>query len=912
MTSAMATIVRKHLADVSGWPEASVAERWRQVARAALAWLQVSAIPVRDAVVLVPYVQLLVPARRAFAAAGGWQPRIETSRTFAASLGPPGTVAAPPAPTLDLASDSLTAQRMLGRQPWGARWQRRDPRGFERAALDLARTAQELARAAGQVAPDSRAAWWATARAAVANGSGPGGRERSLAQAAVEWAALAAAPDTDRLFRFAASAWIAVEAGSRDALVGNVLAAAGSPALVIDANPAADVAFAKLTALPSFAICDSFEDEAQAAAAQVLEHLRCDQRPVALIAQDRVLVRRIRALLERSQAVLLDETGWKLSTTRAAAQLMTMLRAARHDAGADAFFEWLKSGTRWPARSAAGVAALEAASRRQAAWRVDAIAAMALENRAAERVREEALAVLAPLRAASTLTLTLTLTQWLQASRDALEQSGAMAVLGADAAGQQVLAALGADPANGALPIGVEALGDATLSLAAFTQWVDTVLEQANFIPGRSDTEGDAGAAHDADGPVDVVVTPLARAIMRPFAAAVLPGADHSHLGAFPTMGSPLPSKLRSALGLPTAQDRASAELLAFAHLLALPELTLMRRREGAGEALGDSALVQRLSLAAAEQNRALRRWHDPRSSVAVAAAPLARASVAAASLVPTRLSATSYEALRACPYRFFARSMLRLGEDAELDGDLEKRDYGLWLHRVLHVFHRGRDGDRTDSAGDAAVDAAELHAAGRAVFEQQGLDAAEFLPWSATFEAFVPVYVAWLHEREALGSRWAGGEVEMKCHPHSLSGLELHGIVDRIDGLADGGLALFDYKTGDAGKLKKLVQQRFEDTQLAFYAALVGEGDARPVSAAYLALESRSGLQEIEHEDVATSALALVEGMAVDMIRLRGGASLVALGEGSTCDHCAARGLCRRDHWSAETTGDAAVADPP
>ena len=38
---------------------------------------------------MLPFVQLLAPARRAFAGRGAWLPRIETTRTLAASLGPP-------------------------------------------------------------------------------------------------------------------------------------------------------------------------------------------------------------------------------------------------------------------------------------------------------------------------------------------------------------------------------------------------------------------------------------------------------------------------------------------------------------------------------------------------------------------------------------------------------------------------------------------------------------------------------------------------------------------------------------------------------------------------------------------------------------------------------------------------------
>lgn len=47
------------------------------------------------------------------------------------------------------------------------------------------------------------------------------------------------------------------------------------------------------------------------------------------------------------------------------------------------------------------------------------------------------------------------------------------------------------------------------------------------------------------------------------------------------------------------------------------------------------------------------------------------------------RLSASGYDALRICPYRFFALYQLRLRETPELTGDVEKRDFGTWLHRT-------------------------------------------------------------------------------------------------------------------------------------------------------------------------------------------------------------------------------------
>ncbi len=78
------------------------------------------------------------------------------------------------------------------------------------------------------------------------------------------------------------------------------------------------------------------EDEAHRAAACVMAQLVAGCAPVALIAEDRMPTRRIRAMLAGRGVAIRDETGWKLSTTRAAATLVSMLRALPWDSPADA------------------------------------------------------------------------------------------------------------------------------------------------------------------------------------------------------------------------------------------------------------------------------------------------------------------------------------------------------------------------------------------------------------------------------------------------------------------------------------------------------------------------------------------------------------------------------------------------
>ena len=875
-------------------------ERWDAIAAACADWARQESVPWRDAVVLVPFVELLAPARGAFARLGTWMPRIETTRSLAASLGPPTTADAES--SFDAALDALVAMQLLARERWGVEWMRRDKRGFEHAAHRVATTARDLARAASAMAPSSRQAWWQSARDALDGvGGGPAGLEKLLSRIAIEWAANAPDASTDRLFALRPSAWIAIAAGGVDRLAQALLAHGDAPALVVDTDVTLDQPFANAAIElaadpPAHALCDGFEDEAWAAASQILDHLGRDERPVALVALDRVLVRRVRALLARAGVRIADETGWKMSTTRAGASVMSLLLAARPIATADAYLDWLKSLP--PTLEVGSLAALERVCRRKRISRRDAIAPDALPTGAA-RLHAEATATLDAIAGTSRRGLPA----WLDAVHAALERWGVLAQLRDDDAGRQALAALGLDPP---LPPARRAsLDDSVepLTLLEFTRWVDDVLERVAYRPpiGAVDGTGDAGAVVP-----DVVVTPLARTMLRPFAAVVMPGADHRSLGAMPVDDTLLPRSVVDALALPTATDRHATDLLAFAQALRLPRVTISRRRGGAGDPVAASSFVERLRSALAEMPAAdgtpsdLRAWRDPRGERRLVAEPVGPTAPAVpASALPSRLSASAFEALRACPYRFFAERVLHLSETDELDDEVEKRDYGTWLHEVLDAFHRERDAPRA-----AAVDETRLREIGETVRASMGLDAAAFLPYDASFSGFVPRYVTWLRDRERNGWRWQSGESETRCAPAELDGLELHGYIDRIDrrDSKDGAvLELIDYKTGNADKLKEKVREPLEDTQLAFYAALVGAGEETRLTASYLAIDRTRGLMQIAHHHVADDARTLVVGIGDEMRRLRAGAGLRALGEGSACDYCQARGLCRRDHWGRD-----------
>lgn len=842
---------------------------WAAVAAAVQAFIATEGARPSDVVVLLPFAQHLPLARAAWAARSpsAWMPRFETTQTLLASL-PPGEPPAEGAPSFDAVTDRLQAAALLRTQV--PDWPRRDARGFALAAAHVAETAQALARARLALPPARRAAWLDEARARLVPLQGVGAEERSLARLALEWSAGADADRVDALFTLAPAAWVLLRAGAPEPLAEALLDAASVPVLRIAADPAS--LQPRPDAPPRIAACLDFEDEAQRSAAQVLAHLARGERPVALIALDRVLVRRVRALLERQAVALADETGWKLSTTRAGAGVVGLLRAVQPRASTDELLEWLKSASQTPS---SGLDALEAR------WRRDAVRALARVDEV--RLDGEALALwrdwlaqTEPLRGAGRRPLA----DWLARLGDVLQRTGRWTALDADPAGAQVLDALRCRSAAPAWPQAVLATG---LDAAGFLAWVDEVLEQVAYQPPAVE-----GAA--------VVVTPLARAMLRPFAAIVCPGADAARLGAWPTPDPLLGDALAVALGLPGGAERRAAELRAFAQLLRAPRLTLLYRQLDGREPQQASPLLRQL-----RQAGALAAADDPRPLRTIAPAPVARpAPVAVPALLPDTLDASAYEDLRACPYRYHALRVLGLAEPDELDDEFDKADYGRWLHEVLEAFHARRGGAR-----DREADAALLDAIARERQQALGRDDADFLPYAAWFGRIAPRYLDWLHAEEARGAAVQGTELKLAAQPPELAaqGLSIKGRIDRIDALrTSGALRIVDYKTSSQDRLRQRLRTPSEETQLAFYAALLAAARGRPaggIEAGYLALDDKKGVALLPHADVETSAARLLDGIAADFERMRAGAPLPALGEGEPCEHCRARGLCRRDHWA-------------
>ena len=816
--------------------------------------------------VLLPYAQLLPLASRLWARLypDGFSPRFETTQNWVATTG--GRVLDAQDISLDPAVDTLTAQALLAGS--GAQ-------GQDALAPLLVQAAYQLAPLAAAAGPAQRAAWAQTARlhAGLGMDSQALAWEARVARLAVEWAAVSSYT-SDALFD---PQWpetldclVLVQGANQDALPAGLAPVWGDKLVSLPlAEPQVDEPPALSAALALHA-CEDAEDEAQRTAACLLQHIVADRYPVALVSADRALTRRVRALLDMVGVAVRDENGWKLSTSQAGASVMALLRAAQWNASSDAVLAALKQAPAYLDT----LDALEAAVRRDQVrdWRQVATSLAVAKSPAllAACVEVEQLR--------SALAGRKPLAGWLTALQQTLQRTGLWARLQEDGAGSKLLAVLRLTPADAAQwsqLLGQALWAGQRLDLMEFTRWVNQALEGASFQPDYPDQE-------------QVVILPLSQMLGRPFAAVVMAGCDEVRLNPSPEPAGGWTPAQRVALGLPSREALESQLRQVWRHALASPACdVLWRSSDDTGEALQPSALVQQLRLA----DTGFTDGRDPRSTRWVTPQPCLPPQPTGPALAVHTLSASAYEDLRHCPYRFFAQRMLGLRAVDELDAEVDKRDFGLWLHAVLQAFHAAL---AEQPVVELAARTALLDRCSTEVTTAMALPEGEFLPFAAAWPAVRDGYLDWLTQHEAQGAVFASGEMPQR---QRVGPVTLIGRTDRTDTLPDGTVMLLDYKTEPVGKSRTRIQDPLEDTQMAFYAALLPQDTLR---AAYVNVGERDGTATYEQHEVVMARDALIEGVQSDMARIAQGAALPALGEGTVCDFCQVRGLCRKDFWEA------------
>ncbi len=659
-------------------------------------------------------------------------------------------------------------------------------------------------------------------------------------------------------------------------------------------------------------LCDaaSLEEEAVQAAQTIIEWLQQGKQQIAVIAQDRVVSRRLRAILERAGVFVADETGWKLSTTRAAAGLASWFDVVATRADTLVLLDFLKSpfldvfdaDLRAPdgavlaeAQKADLVMEIELQLRRHnvvGAW--DSILS-ALEAHPAARQWVAKIARLAHSYGASASASRRSLKDWTSLSLQTFSELGLQTNLQNDVAGIQLIQMLQA----------LTSECESIQSHFSFSEWRAFIQLQMENTPFKF-------AHHDQR----VLMLPLNGARLRRFDAVYLIGGDARHLPSKPQETLFFTNAVRRECGLVSREERQLQQLRDFAEvLLTNDEVVLSWQSQNNGELNAVSPWIEQINLdLARKQQPQLRLKKLPLTSRQLDYQALTQPLPSAAALLPASLSASGLSSLIACPYQFFASRMLKLAALDELSDMPEKRDYGDWLHAILKNYHDHLAQNQVPLDADRV---SILRAISETWFARVLKHSPAALGYSIRWEKVIPAYVAWANQRESEGWQYLFGEVWAEQKLSWEQGeILLRGRLDRIDQrpLQNGEveLAVLDYKTKNRRALDTRVKS-FEDHQLAFYGLLspvvpstsqAQAGDEKtyldPVDTAnYVALElEKDKTGDVEASNYGQWKAELKKAIEKNMQAIQQGQALPANGVESACQYCEMRGLCRKGAW--------------
>ena len=643
------------------------------------------------------------------------------------------------------------------------------------------------------------------------------------------------------------------------------------------------------------------EQEAQAADVQVRRWLIEGRQSIAVVVQKRLVARRLRALLERAEVQVQDETGWIFSTLAVSTVLMRWLEAVQGDFYYQDVLDLLKSPFLF---------ADHPAQRKQAAYQFEqlvrkhgVVAHLPDFITLAEREFPELIQPLARLRQAARLLASprLPLAKWLSCLHESLEILGVIQGWRQDAAGQQLMQLL---------TLWQEELqSDSTLcNFAEWRRWLSQQLDLNTY--------------RDVAVESPVLFTHLPATRWRSFDAVLLIGCDATHLPAPANAGQWFNDAVRATLGLPlstTQQAQVRDDLLGLLAMngtvlaswqasqngepnLLSPHLEMLRAQHllAFGHDLMETELGRMLEQAKVRIEDSDRKGL-PRTTKELRSKLLREGfriqdsggmprPVVSPELLPQSISPSGYNALVACPYQYFARHVLKLNELDEVREELDKRDYGTWVHAVLQRFHNEIPVLQTQ---DRVAAEQVMQRVSDEVFATALTHDYLAQAWLLRWQALIPAYLDWQLENEAAGWRYQGSEVPFKIEV--TENLVLRGRLDRVDAYLNepDNLSVLDYKTQSIQILKSKLKEPGEDVQLACYATAVSAS-----TAAFVSLEEETVLAVAPVDEMETLAQLNFERLKTIFSQLRAGAGLPAHGAEKVCGYCEMKGLCRRGEW--------------
>ncbi len=672
-----------------------------------------------------------------------------------------------------------------------------------------------------------------------------------------------------------------------------------------------------------------FEELAWAATKTIESYLIAGKTNIALVAQDRLAARRVRALLARLGPALniRDETGWKIDTTRAAAAInswLELIRAPKEGPTASVLLEFLQNPyldiaacIEKPPEVCIGlIAQLEdilIASQAKSGWETFY---MAIERANAYAATQDAAPNEALLKLLQFVRerhyawqeLNLNCSNAYALLQNNLQDTGMSKALEQDAAGKQLLEVMKA------LDLRSSDYQSITMRLPEWISLIKSVLEDASY----EETGKEAQA--------NLSILPLSSTRLRQFDAVVVVGCDEQQLPAF----SEPPLFFSDALNRLLKTSTINAQYVQQARdlsqlLVSCPSVDLLwQSKSKNGEPLRPSAWIQRLQTQLPHWKAVVAKP----DSCSGKARPLQKAvaSIDPDLPLPLSMSPSAYKALRDCPYKYYVRSLLGLREAKEFEDGFDASLAGQSLHALLRNFYQAlkTEEQKADShiINNTQVRRMwmerELSAISEKEFKRLIAADSRVLGTLRDWQKQIPSFVAWQLQREASGWRYHNAEhkVGFDLHFADLDGehriIRIEGRADRFDVNIqnEGQSEVIDYKNQSMTKIKKRAEHVLDDPQLLIYARAANEDPAsahlqgqQVDHAQWVSLKldikrDKKLTRSLEVEGVPELMPVFDRQITEDMQNLWSRKEMTAFAPDGVCKYCEARGICRKGMW--------------
>ena len=672
-----------------------------------------------------------------------------------------------------------------------------------------------------------------------------------------------------------------------------------------------------------------FEELAWAATKSIESYLIAGKTNIALVAQDRLAARRVRALLARLGPALniRDETGWKIDTTRAAAAInswLELIRAPKEGPTASALLEFLQNPflnipacIEKPPEVCIGLLAqledILIASQAKSGWETFYMAIERANDYASthEATPNEALLKLLQFireRHYAWQGLDLNCSNAYGLLQQNLQDTGMAPALEKDAAGKQLLEVIKT------FDLRSSNYQNVAMRLPEWISLIKSVLEEASYEEAGKEAQA------------NLSILPLSSTRLRQFDAVVVVGCDEQQLPAFSEPPLFFSDALNRLLKTSTINAQYIQQARDFSQLLvSCPSVDLLwQSKSKSGEPLRPSAWIQRLQTQLPHWKAIIAK---PDSYVGKAR-PLQKAVATPDQNLPLPLSMSpsAYKALRDCPYKYYVRSLLGLREAKVFEDGFDASLAGQSLHALLRNFYQSLKTEEQKSGSSTTQNTQarrlwmerELSAISEKEFKRLIEGDGRVLGTLRDWQKQIPSFVDWQLQREAQGWRYQNAELKVGFDLHFVDFdgknrvIRIEGRADRFDvNVQDEQQAeVIDYKNQSMTKIKKRAEHVLDDPQLLIYARAANENPASAhlqnhqiKRAQWVSLKvdlkrDKKLLRSLEVESVPDLMPQFDQQMTQDIQNLWSRKEMTAFAPDGVCKYCEARGICRKGMW--------------